>query len=215
MPDETGLIALGGQLSPETVAEAYTKGIFPWSGFDPIPWFSPDPRLILIPSELKRSKSLRKVIRQNRFTIKFDFDFRAVIEACAAKERPEQDGTWINGRIPAVYGKLFDRGIAHCVGAYENDTLVGGLYGLSFGRAFFGESMFADVPNASKVAFSALCTFLIKHEFHFIDCQQETPHLQSLGASSVSRDEFLTRLQQAFEHPSLHHSWASEDLQHT
>jgi leucyl/phenylalanyl-tRNA--protein transferase len=206
-PDETGLVALGGQLTPETVVEAYSKGVFPWSGLDPIPWFSPDPRLILIPQDMHRSKSLRKLLRQERITVKFDGDFPAIITACAEDERPGQDGTWINGRIPTVYTELFERGIVHCVGAYQEEELVGGLYGLSFGRAFFGESMFALIPNASKIAFSALCDFLAKRNYELIDCQQETAHLSRFGAISVSRADFLRRLQSAFAHPSQHESW--------
>ena len=208
MPDESGLVALGGRLTPETVCEAYSKGIFPWSGEDPIPWFSPDPRLILLPDNFHRSKSLKKLIRQNRFEVRIDHDFYRVIEACAQIDRPNQDGTWINGRIPKVYSTLFDRGIAHSVSVFENSELVGGLYGLTFGRAFFGESMFSLKPNASKVALSKLCEFLSAMNFELIDCQQETAHLQSLGAMSVSRFEFMERLEHAFKYPSAHYRWS-------
>ena len=138
-PDEYGLVALGGRLTPETVCEAYNKGIFPWSGEDPIPWFSPDPRLILNPHEFHRSKSLRKLLRKGSFQILFDKNFDAVLRACALTYRKDQDGTWINGRIPKVYGELFNRGYAHSVEVYHGGRLVGGLYGLSFGRAY-GES---------------------------------------------------------------------------
>ena len=208
-PDEYGLVALGGRLTPETVCEAYNKGIFPWSGEDPIPWFSPDPRLILIPSEFHRSKSLRKLLKKDTFQIVFDKNFEAIVRACALTYRRDQDGTWINGRIPKVYGELFNRGHAHSVEVYRNGQLVGGLYGLSFGRAFFGESMFSSEPNTSKLALSALCSFLVSHDFEFLDCQQETAHLSSLGARSVSRLDFLARLESALSKPNLPGPWTN------
>jgi leucyl/phenylalanyl-tRNA---protein transferase len=207
IPDETGLVALGGRLTPETVSEAYSKGIFPWSGLDPIPWFSPDPRLILLPKNLHRSRTLKKLLRQNKFQIRFDDDFSSVLSACADIDRNKQDGTWINGRIPKVYTKLHERGIVHCVSVYEQEHLVGGLYGLTFGRVFFGESMFSRVSNASKVALSALCDYLVEADFEMIDCQQETDHLQSLGAITVSRSDFMHRLKRGFQYPSLHRPW--------
>ena len=206
-PDETGLVALGGRLTPETVSEAYSKGIFPWSGEDPIPWFSPDPRLILLPGDFYRSRSLKKLLRKTQFEVKFDDNFSEVITACANIERLNQDGTWINGRIPSVYTELFNRGIVHCVSVFEENVLVGGLYGLTFGRVFFGESMFSRRPNASKIALSALCQYLADAKFEMIDCQQETQHLQSLGAMSVTRVEFMERLESGFKYPSLHHRW--------
>ena len=208
-PDEYGLVALGGRLTPETVCEAYNKGIFPWSGEDPIPWFSPDPRLILLPQKFHRSKSLRKLLRKNTYQVVFDKNFDAVVRACAHTFRKEQDGTWINGRIPKVYGELFKRGHAHSAEVYRNGELVGGLYGLSFGRAFFGESMFSKESNASKIALSGLCSFLEANNFDFVDCQQETSHLASLGAHSISRLDFLNNLEEAINKPSLPGPWTN------
>lgn len=207
-PDEHGLVALGGELSAALVVEAYINGVFPWTGEGPIPWFSPDPRLVLVPKLFHRSKSLKKLIRKGTFETRFDDDFTAVIHACANKPRPGQDGTWITPNMIETYTTLFDMGIAHCVSTFEGDTRVGGLYGLTFGRTFFGESMFAHRPNASKVALSALCAHLEAHDFDMLDCQQVTAHLQSLGATAISRAEFIRRLHASVLQPSLHVSWA-------
>jgi len=209
--DRHGLVALGGELGADILTEAYTHGIFPWTGERPIPWFCPDPRLVLRPGDFHVSRSLRKVERSGRFALRFDHDFRAVIHACAAMPRPGQDGTWITPNMIRAYREMFERGLAHSVAIYEGDTLVGGLYGLSFGRVFFGESMFARAPSASKVALHALCERLRAWDFAFIDCQQVTPHLQRLGAVVWSRRQFLERLRVALDAPSRPGPWRAQD----
>lgn len=206
--NEDGLLGTGGVLTPEVLLEAYAKGIFPWTGAEPIPWFSPDPRLVLAPEDFRLSRSLRTRLRRREFDVRFDHDFPAVMRACATTPRPGQDGTWITPNMHVAYGELFVRGEAHCVEVLQQGKRVGGLYGISLGRAFFGESMFHRVADASKVALWALCSGLEARDFHFVDCQQETPHLTSLGARPISRATFLRRLRAALKHPTLAHSWA-------
>jgi leucyl/phenylalanyl-tRNA--protein transferase len=206
--DRHGLVALGGELGVTILTEAYGRGIFPWTGEQPIPWFCPDPRLVLLPQDFRPTHSLRKLVRSGRFEVRFDHDFDAVIRACAEIPRPGQSGTWITPNMIAAYTELFERGIGHCVGAYEEGELLGGLYGLSLGRAFFGESMFARAPNASKVALHALCDRLRAWDFAFIDCQQVTPHLVRLGAVTWSRRTFLARLHDAVAMPARPGPWA-------
>lgn len=193
-PDRFGLVALGGRMDPETLVEAYAKGIFPWSGEDPIPWFSPDPRLIVEPANLHVSRSLEKSIRRQRYEIRYDTRYLDVMRACASVPRPGQDGTWINGEMWRAYGGLHELGIAHSVEAYEDERLVGGLYGLALGRAFFGESMFTVRPDASKVAFVTLSRDLLAAGYTFVDCQQDTPHMRRFGGFLVTRKDYLRRL---------------------
>lgn len=207
-PDEYGLIAEGGELTVEILTEAYSKGIFPWSGQNPIPWYSPVPRMVLLPTEFHASRSLRKLIRRRELEVSFDRDFAAVIRGCAETPRPGQDGTWITPNMRQAYGELFARGIAHCVSVYEAGRLCGGLYGLTFGRSFFGESMFSLRPSASKVAMYWLCRFLDSRGFAFLDCQCVTRHLLSLGAQPWTRRRYLSELARSLKHPSLHCSWA-------
>jgi len=208
-PDAHGLVAVGGTLTVESLSEAYQKGIFPWSGEWPIPWYSPDPRLVLFPERFKVARSLKPAL--NRFEVRFDTDFEAVIHACETTPRDGQNGTWITPNMVAAYGELFRLGIVHTVEAYDEDgTLAGGLYGLTFGRAFFGESMFFHQRDASKVALCALCARLAKWDFHLLDCQQVTGHLMSLGAEPLPRTDFLQRLRSALEHPSHHESWSTK-----
>ena len=210
--DDTGLLGWGGNLEVVTLIEAYSKGIFPWAGRQPIPWYCPDPRLVLLPQDFRASRSLRKLERQGRLVVRYDRAFRRVMEACAGAPRPGQDGTWISAEMVDAYEKLHALGIAHSVEVYDSaGQLVGGLYGLSLGVAFFGESMFFRAPNASKVALSRLCRDLLARGFHFIDCQQETPHLQSLGAVSISRRDYLDRLAEALRHRPHHYSWSAWD----
>lgn len=206
-PDAYGQVASGGTLSVEILCEAYQRGIFPWSGEDPIPWCAPDPRLILIPGDFHSSASLEKQVRRGRYRIRFDHDFRAVMSSCAGIERPGQRGTWITPNMLRVYGELFDLGIAHSVEVVAERGLVGGLYGLTFGRAFFGESMFHLERDTSKLALRALCRELLERGFHFIDCQAVTPHLLRLGARAVRLSRYLEALERALAHPSLHTSW--------
>ena len=210
-PDETGLVGWGADLSVSTLLEAYSKGIFPWSGENPIPWYSPDPRLIMEPAAFRASRSLRKLERQGRYIVRYDVDFRAVMHACATSPRPGQGGTWINGRLIDAYEELHRMGVAHSVEVRRSDDgrLVGGLYGLNMGRAFFGESMFSREPNASKLGLWTLCRDLHALEFGFVDCQQQTSHLMSLGAISISRADYLARLRAALLHPSQHYSWCN------
>jgi leucyl/phenylalanyl-tRNA--protein transferase len=201
------LIAEGGVLTVDTVLEAYSKGCFPWTGKSPIPWCSPDPRMILCPRDFHISRSLGKLIRQRRYEVFFDRDFRAVMRCCASICRKRERGTWITRNMLEVYGELHDLSIAHSVEVYRDDQLCGGLYGLSLGGAFLGESMFAREANTSKLALYALCHALSLREFDFIDCQQDTPHLGSLGAKTISRQHYLRLLQGSLQKPSHHYSW--------
>ncbi len=208
-PDAYGLVFVGGVLSVPSLIEAYTRGFFPWTGEHPIPWFSPDPRLVLFPEHFRTTRRFRRTIRQGRFTIRFDTDFHGVIRACAAIPRKGQRGTWITDNMTAAYTQLHQLGIAHSVETYDGSgRLCGGLYGLTFGRAFFGESMFTRRSGGSKLALWGLCRFLEKEGFHFIDCQQVTPHLMRMGAVPIRRSEYLNRLAHALAVDSLHRSWA-------
>lgn len=189
-----GLLAAGGDLSPERLLAAYRHGCFPWfSAGQPILWWSPDPRMVLFPEELHVSRSLRKTLRRSDFTITFDQDFAAVIGACAAP-RSYADGTWITPAMQAAYLELHRRGLAHSVEVWQHGQLVGGLYGLALGRLFFGESMFSRVSDASKVAFVSLVEQLRACGFVLIDCQMHTQHLASLGARPIPRHEFAAYL---------------------
>jgi len=203
-PNEDGLVAVGGELNVDILCEAYCKGIFPWTGEHPIPWFSPDPRMILFPESVYVSRRLDRVIRSGRFEIRFDTAFTEVMKCCATVPRREQEGTWITPNMHETYTELHDLGIAHSVEAYEAGVLCGGMYGLSFGRTFCGESMFRTRTDASKVVLVSLCRSLQAAGFDMIDCQQETPHLSSMGAVSISREEFLERLEESLKHPSIH-----------
>ena len=188
-------LAWGGDLNPDTLISAYSQGIFPWySENDPILWWSPDPRLILYLNDLRVRKSLKRVIKSNKFEIKFDTNFKKIVKECSKIPRKTEDGTWIQEEIIEAYSELYELGYAHSVESYLNGELVGGLYGVSLGKAFFGESMFAKVSDASKVTFVALVQKLREWEFDFIDCQVPTEHLKSLGAVEISRDRFLKEL---------------------
>lgn len=192
-----GLLAVGGDLSPERLLLAYQNGIFPWySDGDPILWWSPDPRLVLYPEKLKVSKSLKRTIKKGKFEIRFDTNFRDVISNCATNFRKGQDGTWITEEMREAYCHMYELGFAHSVEAYLDNELVGGLYGLALGECFFGESMFTLVPDASKVAFAHLVDKLKSWGFRLIDCQVSTSHLLSLGAEEITRGEFLEELDQ-------------------
>lgn len=193
-----GLLAVGGDLSPERLLLAYRNGIFPWySEGEPILWWSPDPRLVLYPGELRISRSLRRVIKRKRFHITFDEAFEDVIQACAGAKRSYGEGTWITVEMKAAYCEFHRQGHAHSVEAWQDEKLVGGLYGVSIGRAFFGESMFSRVSNASKVAFATFVENLKQLNFELIDCQVRTDHLIRFGAREVSRKVFLEQLEKA------------------
>jgi len=198
LAEEDGLLAVGGDLSKDRILLAYSMGIFPWySDGSPILWWSPDPRLVLIPGELKISRSLSQVIRKGVFSVTMDAAFDRVIRNCAEINRKGEHGTWITEEMISAYISLQSAGYAHSVESWQSGELVGGLYGISLGKAFFGESMFAIKSNASKVAFVTLVENLRKLDFSFVDCQVTTEHLKSLGAKEVGRKNFLQMLKEA------------------
>lgn len=196
--EPNGLLAVGGNLQPGTLLAAYAKGIFPWySPGEPILWWSPSPRMALGPDAAHFSKSLKKFARKKPFRISVDQAFEQTISHCANTERPGQQGTWISEEMREAYLRLHALGYAHSVEAWNEDTLVGGLYGIALGGAFFGESMFCLQTGASKIAFASLCKQLADWEFSIIDCQVYTPLLASFGASEISRSDFETKLAKA------------------
>lgn len=203
-----GLLAVGGDLSPPRLLLAYRHGIFPWYSQDtPILWWSPNPRLVLFPEELKIAKSLQRVVRKGRFTVTFDRDFGGVIRACAAVRRRQGEGTWLVPEMILAYSRLHELGYAHSVESWFEGRLVGGLYGVALGRVFFGESMFTTVTDASKVAFVHLVDRLAVWGFEMIDCQVTTHHLQRFGAREISRSDFLSRLRRAVNVPPPRGAW--------
>ncbi|WP_199563459.1 leucyl/phenylalanyl-tRNA--protein transferase [Oceanispirochaeta sp. M1] len=203
------VVGAGGNLSPGLLISAYAQGIFPWfNEGEEILWWSLDPRFILYPENLRVSKSMKKILKSGRFTVTVDRCFRDVMESCGKAPRREQDGSWISNDMIDAYLRLHDLGFAHSVEVWENDELAGGLYGVSLGRAFFGESMFAAVPNSSKTALIALTSFLQDKKFAFIDCQQHTDHLGSLGAADVPRSRFITELKDVLLTPTVRGSWS-------
>lgn len=202
-----GLLAVGGDLSAARILEAYRQGIFPWfNQDDPILWWSPDPRMVLIPAEFKTSHSLKKILRLAQFEVSFNCAFTEVMEACAAP-RNGQVGTWIHPEMIAAYTELHRLGYAHSVETWLDGELVGGLYGVSIGKIFFGESMFSRRSNASKIALARLCQQLDRWEFGLIDCQMVTPHLASLGAREMSRMEFQQHLLKLVNCASINLPW--------
>lgn len=193
-----GLLAIGGHLSRKRLLEAYSKGIFPWYSEDtPILWWTPPERCMLRPDELHIPRSLRRAINSRRFVITLDHAFPRVMRACAESLRPDQDGTWIVPEMIAAYTDLHNAGYAHSVEAWRDGNLVGGLYGVSLGKGFFGESMFFHEPDASKICFVWLARLLTQWKFSLIDCQQVTDNLSRFGAYSVTRDTFMTHLRDA------------------
>ena len=206
LPD--GLLAVGGDLSVERLLLAYRSGIFPWySDGDPILWWSPDPRMLLFPEDFHIAKRLERTIKQGVFEARMDTAFDEVIDGCAAARGPKRESTWITGEMREAYCRLHREGYAHSVETWLNGELVGGLYGVSLGACFFGESMFSRVPNASKVAIAALVRQVSRWDFPFIDCQLHNPHLDSLGAREVPREEFLHMLQSALARPTRRGAW--------
>ncbi len=209
LADPSGLLAVGGDLSPGRILEAYRLGIFPWfSGNDPLLWWSPDPRLVLFPEKLRVSRSLRQKMKKGIFRITFDRAFNEVIRTAAEVHREKDGGTWITDGMIRAYTELHRMGYAHSVEAWTGECLVGGLYGVSLGSAFFGESMFTTVSDASKVAFVTLVDWLRKREFTLIDCQISTEHLQRFGAEEISRTVFLRLLETALGDPTLRGRWS-------
>ncbi|APV50568.1 leucyl/phenylalanyl-tRNA--protein transferase [Betaproteobacteria bacterium GR16-43] len=202
-----GLLCAGGDLSPERLLEAYSHGIFPWfSEDDPILWWSPDPRMVLFPAELKVSRSLRKTLAHETYEVRVDTAFTRVMAECAAP-RDGQAGTWILPEMIAAYTRLHEQGHAHSVESWREGELVGGLYGLQLGRAFFGESMFSRATDASKVALAALVGRLAASGCRVIDCQQATGHLASLGAREIPRAAFVRLLRESIQYPPSGSRW--------
>lgn len=197
---DNDIVAIGGDLKPERLIEAYRLGAFPWNEPEGILlWWSPLERAILIPRQIRITKSSRNLLNQRRFTITFNRAFTQVIEACQSIERPGQDGTWITKAHLDSFVELHQKGLAHSVEAWQNGELVGGLYGLAMGSVFFGESMFSKASNASKICFIRLCQRLEAFGYDLVDCQVYNPHLGSLGAITIHREAFNKQLKQALE----------------
>lgn len=212
LAEPNGLLAVGGDLSPERLIKAYRHGIFPWFNEDqPILWWSPNPRAVLFPERLHVSRSLRKFLTRHPFEITVDRDFEAVLEACAAPRRHDP-GTWITPAMHRAYLQLHRMGLAHSVEAWQGDRLVGGLYGVALGRVFFGESMFSRATNASKVAFVHLVSHLRRLQYTLIDCQVSSAHLHSLGAVDIRRSVFIELLRRHADTPPDVAAWQTEWL---
>lgn len=206
-----GLLAVGGDLSPARLLLAYSQGVFPWySDSLPILWYSPDPRAAFHPSALHVPRSLRKVMRRGEYEVRLDTAFREVVQRCAEVDRPEGCGTWITRDMREAYQHLHLLGFAHSAEAWSQGRLVGGLYGVSLGGAFFGESMFAERADASKVAFVTLVEQLAAWDFELIDCQVSSQHLRRFGAEDWPREVFMDRLRSALAHTSRRGRWALE-----
>jgi leucyl/phenylalanyl-tRNA---protein transferase len=205
--EPNGLLAAGGDLSPERLVDAYMRGIFPWFGEDdPLLWWSPDPRMVLFVGELHVARSLRRVIKSGQMTVTFDRAFSQVMAGCA-EPRDDGPGTWITDEMLEAYSVLAKRGLAHSVETWSDGRLAGGLYGVAIGRMFYGESMFSRQSDASKIALVALTRQLERWGFAMIDCQMSTPHLASLGARDVPRAEFLERIRALVRKPGIPGPW--------
>ncbi len=210
-----GLLAFGGDLSETRLINAYRQGIFPWFDSDDlyVHWWSPDPRAVLFPNELHVSRSMGKLLRKNKYRVSFDTNFAGVISRCASVHS-RTGGTWITHSMQEAYKALFDTGLAHSVEVRDdNNLLVGGLYGVSLGRMFFGESMFSVQANTSKIALLTLVRHLAKLDFICLDCQMMTQHLKSLGARNIARNEFVNLLQQSNQHSSIMGPWTMEEVE--
>ena len=211
LSDPNGLLCAGGDLSPTRILQAYRQGIFPWySADEPILWWSPNPRMVLVPSEFRMTRSLRRTLRDDDYRVQLDHDFAAVIGACAETPRPGQSGTWITAEMRAAYATLHELGYAHSVETWVDDQLVGGLYGLAIGKMFYGESMFSRRTDASKIAIAHLVRFLGEQGFGLIDCQMSTPHLASLGAREIPRSDFIARLSELTARPAAQSRWPTD-----
>lgn len=205
-----GLLAVGGDLNPARLLLAYEMGIFPWfSAPDPILWWSPDPRCVIFTDKVKVSKSMRNILNRQEFRVTYDRAFLEVLSGCRSVDRPGQDGTWITGEIMDAYYQLHELGLAHSVETWYGDELVGGLYGISIGRMFCGESMFATRSNASKVALIHLCRTLEPLGFDLIDCQIHNDHLGRMGAQEIPRSDFLDQLHEALTQDTLKGNWSA------
>lgn len=209
LASKEGLLAVGGDLTRNRLLLAYSLGIFPWySEGEPILWWSPDPRLVLYPNELKVSRSLDKVINKDRFKVTVDCAFERVIKDCARVRLENREGTWIVDEMVKAYCRLHESGFAHSIEAWAGDRLAGGLYGVSLGKCFFGESMFTRISNASKVAFVVLVNHLKSQGFAMIDCQITTGHLTRFGAREISRARYLDELDEALKADTLRGKWS-------
>ena len=209
LASKEGLLAVGGNLTRRRLLLAYSAGIFPWySEGEPILWWSPDPRLVLYPNELKISRSLTKIIKKEIFRVTADCAFEQVIKDCARVRLENREGTWIVDDMVNAYCRLHESGYAHSIEAWEGDKLAGGLYGVSLGKSFFGESMFTRVSNASKVAFVSLVKHLRDLNFSMIDCQISTGHLTRFGAREISRARYLEELDAALQAPTWSGKWS-------
>jgi leucyl/phenylalanyl-tRNA--protein transferase len=209
LASKEGLLAIGGDLSPRRLLLAYGNGIFPWySEGEPILWWSPDPRLVLYPAELKVSRSLKKVFKQDIFEVTMDRAFEEVITECAQVRLENHEGTWIVDDMAQAYCRLHESGFAHSVEVWQDNRLAGGVYGVSLGKCFFGESMFTRITNASKVALVALAEHLKQLDFALIDCQITTAHLTRFGAREISRAHYLDELAEALKAATLQGKWS-------
>ena len=210
LADKSGILAVGGDLSSDRLLAAYRQGIFPWySENEPILWWSPDPRFVLFLEELRISRSMNKVLRRGVFKITYDNDFYSVIASCRHIKR-KQEGTWITDDMLTAYGDLHAMGFAHSAEAWHEGMLVGGIYGVSLGRCFFGESMFSAMHNASKAALMHLANRLKAQHFEILDCQVYTAHMETLGARHIPRKEFTTLLRRALSHETIQGNWGHE-----
>lgn len=213
LAEEYGLLAIGGDLSPERIITAYVNGIFPWySQGEPIHWWSPDPRCVLFPEKYKPTKSLRLLVKKNIFEVRFDTAFNNVIEKCAQIHASKQSETWITDEMRKAYILLHHLGFAHSVETYLNKKLVGGLYGVAIGKVFFGESMFHDVSNASKVAFFYLIEKLKQLKFDIIDNQITSEHLLNIGSEEIDRKKFLSILKKSTNKEIIKGKWQNGDI---
>jgi leucyl/phenylalanyl-tRNA--protein transferase len=207
LDEPNGLLAAGGDLSPQRLLDAYRHGIFPWFNTDePVLWWSPDPRMVLFPQEFKMSHSLRRTLRNKQYEVRADSAFEQVMRACAAP-REGQDGTWIHEEMIAAYTALHRMGYAHSIETWIDGELAGGLYGIAIGRMFYGESMFSRRSDASKIALAHLARQLEHWNFGMIDCQMNTRHLASLGAREIPRAEFVVRLRELINYPNIASPW--------
>ena len=207
LADPNGLLAAGGDLSPERLIEAYSSGIFPWfEEGQPVLWWSPDPRMVLFPEDLRVSKRLQKILNKARYTVTLDEAFAEVI-TCCAQPRGESPDTWITDEMQTAYTQLFEAGHAHSVEVWRDGDLVGGLYGVALGQLFFGESMFSFESNTSKIALVNLVKQLQEWNYKLIDCQVSSEHLESLGAIEISREQFRQQLHELLPHPGKAAPW--------
>lgn len=212
LSDPNGLLAAGADLAPGRLVDAYRHGIFPWySEGQPVLWWSPDPRMVLFPGELKLSRSLRKRIARRDYVVKADSEFEGVVRSCAAAPRPGQEGTWITQDMIRAYGALHRAGHAHCVETWIGGKLAGGLYGVAIGRMFYGESMFADIADASKIALAHLVRQLERWDYGMIDCQMTTEHLARFGAREIPRMEFIRKLATLVNYRDPASRWRIDD----